>query len=122
MIKRDWIDVICLDRRFFATCMASIVTISGSAALAQQSAGPGQETVDDLQEVVVVGSQIKGKITAAVPVALITESDLEAIGAVSGDEIFRSIPQFADTNFNPSNSAQTTNAARGDVAPPICAR
>lgn len=115
MIKRDWIDVICLDRRFFATCMASIVTISGLAALAQQSAGPGQETVDDLQEVVVVGSQIKGKITAAVPVALITESDLEAIGAVSGDEIFRSIPQFADTNFNPSNSAQTTNAARGDV-------
>ena len=71
--------------------------------------------IDDLQEVVVIGSQIKGRITEAVPVTLITEADLQSIGAVSGDDLFRSIPQFADTNFNTSNSAQTTNAARGDV-------
>ncbi|NDF87266.1 MAG: TonB-dependent receptor, partial [Gammaproteobacteria bacterium] len=95
--------------------VASLISMSGAVAQSQQKTDSPPATVDDLQEVVVIGSQIKGRITEAVPVTLITEADLQSIGAVSGDDLFRSIPQFADTNFNTSNSAQTTNAARGDV-------
>lgn len=115
MIKNFWAISIESRDRFLVACVSSLVAASGAAAVAQQATASNSGTIDDLQEVVVVGSQIKGRITAAVPVTLLTETDLQAIGAVSGDEIFRSMPQFADTNFNPSNSAQTTNAARGDV-------
>ena len=99
-----------------AACAAAAIFFVGlhaDSAVAQQAAG--QASIDDLQEVVIVGSQIKGKISAAVPVTLITDADIQAVGAVSGDELFRSVPQFGDVNFNASNSAQTTNAARGDV-------
>lgn len=80
-----------------------------------QAAGSQTPAAEQLQEVVVVGSQIKGRITAAVPVTVISEADMQAMAAVSGDDLFRAIPQFGEVNFNPSNSAQTTNAARGDV-------
>lgn len=102
-------------KRVIHVAVGSLIAVSCSVAQSQEPAKSPSPKVDELQEVVVVGSQIKGRITEAVPVTLITESDLQSIGAVSGDDLFRSIPQFADTNFNTSNSAQTTNAARGDV-------
>ena len=67
-------------------------------------------------DIVVVGSRIEGaKVTEALPVVVIDEDKLDAVGAVSGDELIRSIPQMGDVTFNPGNNAQTSNAARGDV-------
>jgi outer membrane receptor protein involved in Fe transport len=67
-------------------------------------------------DIVVVGSQIKGaSATAALPVSVIDSAQIDATGAVSGDELFRSIPQAGDVTFNEANNAQTSNAARGDV-------
>jgi iron complex outermembrane receptor protein len=40
---------------------------------------------------------------------------IDATGALSGDDLIRSIPQMGDVSFNPSNNPQTSNAARGDV-------
>ncbi|WP_423142337.1 TonB-dependent receptor domain-containing protein [Parablastomonas sp. CN1-191] len=66
--------------------------------------------------IVIVGSRIVGaKVTDALPVVVADANKIDAIGAVSGDELIRSIPQMGDVTFNPGNNAQTSNAARGDV-------
>ncbi len=66
-------------------------------------------------DIVVVGTQIKGaSASAALPVTVIDQSQIDATGAVSGDDLFRSIPQAGDVTFNEANNAQTSNAARGD--------
>lgn len=69
-----------------------------------------------LDKVEVVGSHIRGAAaTAALPVVVLGQDKIDAAAAVSGDELFRSIPQMGDVLFDASNSAQTSNAARGDV-------
>jgi iron complex outermembrane receptor protein len=60
------------------------------AAHAQQAPADDDTKVE---EVVVVGSQIKGaKTTAALPVTVMDNNQIAATGAVSGDDLFRSIP------------------------------
>jgi hypothetical protein len=54
----------------------------------------------------VVGSQIRGASgTAALPETVIDTAQIDATGAVSGDELFRSIPQAGDVTFNEANNA-----------------
>src|SRR3546814_10501413 len=61
-------------------------------------------------EIVVVGSQIAGaKINEALPVTVISRDDITATAAVSGDDLFRSIPQFGDVNFNSQRSEEHTS-------------
>ena len=67
-------------------------------------------------DIVIVGSRIAGaRVTEALPVVVVNRDKLDTIGAVSGDELIRSIPQMGDVSFNPGNNPQTSNAARGDV-------
>jgi len=67
-------------------------------------------------DIVVVGSQIKGaNNVAALPVTIVDEQQIAATAAVSGDELFRSIPQLGDVTFNSSYLPNSSNAARGDV-------
>jgi outer membrane receptor protein involved in Fe transport len=94
--------------------------IQGAALLVLLSAA-GSATAQEseatkVEEVVVVGSQIKGaKTTAALPVTVLDNNQIAATGAVSGDDLFRSIPQMGDVFINPSNAPQTSNSTRGDV-------
>ena len=68
------------------------------------------------EEIVVVGTHIRGaQTTAALPVVVVGQEQIDAAGAVSGDELFRFIPQMGDVLFDASNNPQTSNAARGDV-------
>jgi outer membrane receptor protein involved in Fe transport len=70
-----------------------------------------------VETVVVVGSQIVGaKTTGALPVTLIDENDIIATGAVSGDELYRSIPQAGDVQFHEARTTGNLNDARGDVS------
>ena len=70
----------------------------------------------DVEEVVVVGSQIKGaKITGALPVTVITSEDIEAIAVESGDELFAELAEMGSNNFNQSDFSGGYNANRGDV-------
>jgi len=86
------------------------------AAPASQEAPAAQEASEKTDEIVVVGTQIRGaSTTAALPVSVLDANQIEATGALSGDELFRSIPQAGDVTFNEANNAQTSNAARGDV-------
>lgn len=86
-----------------ALCAAGL----GSAAFAQDS------TVD---EIVVVGSQIQGsKVTAALPVTVLSTEQIQATAAGSGDELFRTIPQAGNVTFNSQFLPGSSNSARGDV-------
>ena len=91
-----------------STVLAGIV-LAGSATAQTAS----EATVDEL---VVVGSQIQGaKVTAALPVTVVSADDIEATAATSGDDLFRSIPQMGDVSFNSAYLPNSSNSARGDV-------
>ncbi len=76
-----------------------------------------EEEAQVVDTLVVVGSQIEGaKRTAALPVTVIGEKEIIATGAVSGDELFRSIPQAGDVQFQEARTTGNINDARGDVS------
>lgn len=99
-----------------ATASLALVLTAGAAA-AQEAAAPTQEgEATQVEEVVVVGSQIRGaRTTGALPVTVLGQEEIVATGAVSGDDLFRSIPQMGDVLFDSANNPQTSNSARGDV-------
>lgn len=92
-----------------AICIAGMC--GGAQAYAQEASEAAPAA-----EIVVVGSQIKGaRTTEALPVTVISTDEIKASAAVSGDELFRSIPQFGDVRFNSQYLPTSSNAARGDV-------
>lgn len=101
---------------------AGILSLLGSAGIASAQSMPQTPPVDPTEEVasvddiIVVGSQIRGaSTTAALPVVVFDQEQIDAIGASSGDELMRSIPQMGDVLFEAANNPQTSNSARGDV-------
>lgn len=68
-------------------------------------------------EITVVGSRIENaKIAGALPVTVVGEDRIAANGSVSGDDLFRSIPQAGDVQFQESRTTGNLNDARGDNA------
>ena len=56
------------------------------------------ESDSEVEEVVVVGSQIKGaKITGALPVSVITAEDIESLAIESGEELFQDLAENGNT-------------------------
>ena len=72
---------------------------------------------DEVEEVVVTGSQIKGaKITGALPVSVISSADIEAIGVDSGDDLIENIVEQGQNYFTEAEDASGgVNASRGDM-------
>lgn len=95
-------------------------TLTGVAApvfaqTSQEAAGTDAIVKPDM--IVVTGSRIEGsKTTEALPVVVLSEERLDATGAASGDDLFRSIPQMGDVQFQESRTAGNLNDARGDNA------
>ncbi|WP_430424370.1 TonB-dependent receptor domain-containing protein [Phenylobacterium sp.] len=86
------------------------------AALSTQARAQDAKTDTEVDEIVVVGSQIQGsKVTAALPVTLLTTDQIRGAAAGSGDELFRTIPQAGNVTFNSSFLPGSSNSARGDV-------
>ena len=93
-----------------------LAVVVGIPAVQAQTAPERGDPAPDIQEVVVTGSQIaNSQVTTALPVTVVSAEQIAAVGATSGDDLLRSIPQMGDVTFNPSNNPQTSNAARGDV-------
>lgn len=91
--------------------------MGGISLLASASAAMAQEAPQADDEIVVIGSQIKGAdVAGSLPVTVLGEQDIDAIAATNGDELFRAIPQAGDVAFNESRDAGGINDARGDVA------
>ena len=75
-----------------------------------------QEDATDVEEVVVVGSQIKGaSITAALPVTVLSADDIAALGVSDGDELVENLVEQGLNFFNEQEQASGgVNASRGD--------
>lgn len=88
--------------------------MSGAAAMAIAPIASAQDA-DPVDEIIVVGTQIKGSdIAGILPVTVLSEADIEVTGAVSGDELLESIPQLGGVTFREGNFTGV-NGARGDV-------
>ncbi|HRD45438.1 MAG TPA: TonB-dependent receptor [Caulobacter sp.] len=100
-----------------ALLAGAATTLMASAAFAQDSdPGDGVEGTE-VEAITVVGSNIKGaKVDTALPVTVVGADDVVATGAVSGDELFRSIPQSGGVAFQEARTTGNLNDARGDVA------
>jgi len=74
-------------------------------------------SADEVEEVVVTGSQIKGaKITGALPVSILSNDDIEAIGVDSGDDLIENIVEQGQNYFTEAEDASGgVNASRGDM-------
>lgn len=97
--------------------LSSAVLISLYSGLSASGAFAQQDT-PEIEEVTVIGSQIRGaQITEAVPVSVVGRDEIAATAAVSADTLFRSIPEAGDITFNGTYlSNVNSNAARGDVS------
>ena len=95
---------------FFLT--SALSSLAATAAIAQDTT-PASENQD---EIIVVGSQIKGaNIAGALPISVLGEEEIALTGAVSGDELLASIPQIGQATFN-GVGFTGVNGAQGDVS------
>jgi outer membrane receptor protein involved in Fe transport len=97
----------------FKFALLAGVSLAAAPAFAQGTSSGSTE----VEAITVIGSQIKGaKVDTSLPVTVVTENDIIATGAVSGDELFRAIPQAGDVQFQEARTTGNLNDARGDVA------
>ena len=97
-------------KKLYITILATFITTSGSITYAA-------DDESEVEEVVVVGSQIKGaKITGALPVSIFTFEDIEAIGVDSGEDLLEHVAEQGLNYFTEAEDASGgVNASRGDV-------
>ncbi len=103
---------------FRLALLAGVSALAATAAHAQEEAvAAAPPEAAEVEELVVVGSQIRGaQVTGVLPVTVLDAEAIEATGATSGDELFRAIPQAGDVAFNESRDEGGQNDARGDTA------
>ncbi len=84
----------------------------------QEQPAPAPAPEEDTSRVVIVGSQIAGAdATGVVPVTVFGAEDIAALGAASGEDLFRSLPVAGDVTFNTQTlSGGSQGAARGDIS------
>jgi len=98
---------------------AAIMGVFIGGAGAQGQAIPNEDTQDEqIEEIIVTGSQIRGaRTTGALPVSIISSEEIHALGAASGEDLFRALPQAGDVTFNTQlRGGGGQGLARGDVS------
>jgi iron complex outermembrane receptor protein len=75
------------------------------------------QDVTEAEEVLVIGSKIKGaKIKGALPITIMEASDIELLGIDSGDELLENMAENGMNLFNEAeNISGGVNSARGDM-------
>jgi iron complex outermembrane receptor protein len=93
--------------------VAILGVLVSASAVAQESDAPERE----LEEVIVVGSQIRdANIVGALPVSVISVDDIEATGVDSGDDLLEYAAEQGQNYFTEAEDASGgVNASRGDV-------
>ncbi len=100
--------------RPFVIFTALLGFATASTALAQDA---DEEADAPIEEIVTVGSQIKGaKITGALSISIVDSQTIDMMGVSSGDELLDLIPENGQNFFNEAeNISGGVNSARGDV-------
>ncbi len=94
-----------------------LAALSGQYLLAPAALADTQDQQKDVERISIVGSNIKRATDiGALPITALTEKDIENTGAMTGDELLRSIPQVGAVNFGAATGNGGVNDARGDVA------
>lgn len=102
--------------KHLSLCVAAALT-SNMVLINQASAQEQKSEVEEVERISIIGSNIKRATDiGTLPVTLMTEKDIENTGAVTGDELLRSIPQIGAVNFGAATGNGGVNDARGDVA------
>lgn len=97
-----------------STLSVTIGFLLSGSVLAQTTEQENAEK--SVERIAVVGSRIAGAdVGDALPVTIIGQADIAATGALSGEDLFRAIPQFGDVSFNQTSGQTSSNFARGDV-------
>jgi len=89
------------------------------AALSSQVAYGSEKASEEktIERISVTGSNIKRAVdVGALPVTSLSEQDIENVGAMTGAELLRSIPQIGEVNFGGATGNGGVNDARGDVS------
>jgi len=90
-----------------------VAALSSQWVQAQESAKAEKE----VERISITGSNIKrASDVGALPITALTAQDIENTGAMTGDELLRSIPQIGEVNFGGATGNGGVNDARGDVS------
>ena len=91
-------------------------TLAILTAITASAVAVGQEE-ELLEEIVVVGSQIKGAaINTALPVSIITADDIDALALDSGEELLENMAEMGINYFTEAEAfAGGVNSVRGDI-------
>ncbi|MBT5105461.1 MAG: TonB-dependent receptor [Porticoccaceae bacterium] len=97
-----------LSRAVISASFVGATVLSGAVVAQEQN---------ELEEVVVVGSQIKGaSITTALPVTVISAGDIDALGLDSGEELLENMAEMGLNYFTEAEAfSGGVNSARGDI-------
>ena len=96
-------------KRYTRNALAMAVAMHAGAVMAQDEAA--------VEEIIVVGSQIRGaSISDALAVSVIDADDIEIMGVDSGDELLALIPEHGQNFFSEAeNISGGVNSGRGDI-------
>jgi outer membrane receptor protein involved in Fe transport len=99
------------------TLIASVLVLPFIAGNALGQAADNEEDDEILEEITVVGTQIKGAaISDALAVSIIDAQEIEAMGISSGDELFDYMPEMGQNTFNDAEMhSGGVNSVRGDI-------
>ncbi|MGB5164739.1 MAG: TonB-dependent receptor [Woeseiaceae bacterium] len=103
---------------FSPRAMLALILAAGLAnPVFAQDEDEEDEEEDKIEEITVVGSQIKGaRITEALAVTLVDSTDIGQMGVDSMDELMDLIPENGQNFFNEAeNISGGVNSARGDI-------
>ncbi|MGH8193565.1 MAG: TonB-dependent receptor plug domain-containing protein [Woeseiaceae bacterium] len=92
------------------------VLLTSGWSLAIHAQGAANSDDQALEEIVVTGTHIEGaRVNETLPVFIINEADIDAIGGIDGEDLIRSLPSQGAVDFR-NDLIGTVNNARGDVA------
>lgn len=93
----------------------------GALALGVATLSSGTNTAmaqeqQQVEEIVVVGSQIRGAaINDALAVSVFSSDDIDILGVAGGDELLAAVPENGQNFLGPTDTGGGVNGARGDV-------
>lgn len=91
-----------------------LAAISTQLVQAQEAQQANKEA--EVERISIIGSNIKrASDISTLPVTRLSADDIANTGAMSGDDLIRSIPQMGAVNFGASTGNGGVNDARGDV-------